>query len=370
MAYFNGIGASGAGNAAAYTSALFRDTTYVNTLARFNPHPYQAAISLNGDANARTRAINAGLPVNFLVANPDLLGGALIVENRERTLYHSLALEFKRRAATGLSFATSYVMGKATESQFLSLRFDDPMVRNSGAEGDTTHAFKANVVYPLPFGRGQRFASGVNGVVDRVIGGWQVALNARLQSGRLLDFGNVRLVGMDKKELQKMFKLRIDNEQRVYMLPQDIIDESVKAFSVSATSATGYGTLGPPSGRYIAPADTFDCIESVRGEGKCGLQSLVLPGPMFKQFDFSIVKRVDIIGRVNAEFRLDALNIFDQVNFAPVTGMTTSTDQLNANWNRSNGAAPASYEVTGFAVGTSTTPGTARVLQIVSRIRW
>jgi hypothetical protein len=81
--------------------------------------------------------------------------------------------------------------------------------------------------------------SNVNGFWDRIIGGWQLAFNSRVQSGRLIDLGNVRLVGMDEKELRKAFKLRIDDQQRVFMLPQDIIDNTFKAFSVSATSATG-----------------------------------------------------------------------------------------------------------------------------------
>ncbi len=75
-----------------------------------------------------------------------------------------MALEFRRRSASGLAFARSYVLGHATASRFLSLRVDSPMVRNDGAEGDVTHAFKVNVVYPLPFGRGQRFGNNVNGV--------------------------------------------------------------------------------------------------------------------------------------------------------------------------------------------------------------
>ena len=73
-------------------------------------------------------------------------------------------------------------------------------------------------------------------MTDRYV---QVAANARLNSGRLLDLGNVRLVGITKEELQKAFKLRIDPEGRVFLLPQDIIDETVKAFNVSATSASG-----------------------------------------------------------------------------------------------------------------------------------
>ena len=255
----------------------------MNQLARFNPHPYQFLTSLRDDSGIRANAIRGGLPSNFLLANPDLLGGANIVENTDRTFYNSLALEFRRRSGSGLSFAGSYVFGHATETNFLSLRVDSPVLRNGGDEGDVTHALKLNLVYPLPFGRGQRFASGANGVLDRIIGGWQLAGNARIQSGRLLDLGNVRLVGMSKDELRSVFKLRIDSQNRVFMLPQDIIDETFKAFSVNATSATGYGTLGPPSGRYIAPADSFDCIEVVKGEGKCGSQTMIVQGPMFRQ---------------------------------------------------------------------------------------
>ena len=80
------------------------------------------------------------------------------------------------------------------------------------------------------------------------------------------------------------------------------------------------------------------------------------------------MKRVDMAGRVNAEFRLDALNVFNNVNFAPVSGLTTSTANGNVNFNRMSGSAPASYEMTGLALGTSV--GIARVLQVVSRIRW
>jgi hypothetical protein len=368
LAYFNGVGGAAAGDPSAYSSTNFRSNTYLQPLARLNPHPYQFATSLNNDAGMRGRALTAGLPANFLVANPDLLGGANIVENTERTLYNSAAFEFRRRSAAGLAFAGSYVFGLATDTKYLSLRLDQPQVRNSGAEGDVTHAFKVNWVYPLPFGRGQRFGSGVNGALDRIIGGWQLAGNARVQSGRLLDFGNVRLVGMDKNELENSFKLRIDPvTQQVFMLPQDIIDNTVKAFNVSPTSASGYGAQGAPTGRYLAPADSLDCFEAIRGEGRCGTQSLVVTGPLFKQFDLSVVKRIDIIGRVNAEIRVDALNLFNHVNFAPVSGLTTNTtaNGTNANFNRMSGDAAAQYEVIDLT-GTNT----FRVLQIVSRIRW
>ena len=157
-----------------------------------------------------------------------------MVENTTGTMYHSLALEFRRRASRGLQYSGSYVFGHGDESMFLSKRIDPIRVRNGGTVGDLTHAFKMAAVYSLPFGRGERWGSNVNGFVDRVIGGWQVAGSARVQSGRLLDLGNVRLVGMDQDYLQSVFKLRTNAAGQVFMFPQEIIDESFKAFSVSA----------------------------------------------------------------------------------------------------------------------------------------
>jgi hypothetical protein len=368
LAYFAGVPGARAGDSSLYTSPNFRTSTYLNPLARFNPSPHAAVDALDADAAARARAIAAGLPPNFIVTNPDLLAGANIVENEARTMYNSLALELRRRGSSGLSFASSYVLGHATNSRFLSLRRQSPMVRNDGAEGDITQAAKVNMVYELPFGNGKRFGGSVNGVLDRIIGGWQLAGSARVQSGQLVDLGNVRLVGMTPKELSKMFKIRIDGTGRVWMLPEAIIDESVKAFSVDPVSPTGYSQLGPPSGKYIAPSDSVDCIETIRGWGDCGLRSVVLTGPMFKQFDIGIAKRVATWSHASAEFRVDVLNAFNNVNFVPVSGMvglangTPTTANTN---NRANGANPDDYDVT-FLTGVNT----ARVVQLQARFRW
>ena len=87
-----------------------------------------------------------------------------------------------------------------------------------------------------------------------------------LQSGRLIDLGNVRVIGMSADDVQGMFKLRFDDAgKKVWMLPQDVIDNTIRAFSVSATSASGYGTGGAPTGRYFAPANGPDCIEIDNG---------------------------------------------------------------------------------------------------------
>jgi hypothetical protein len=351
FAYFRGAG--NPNDASLYTSTNYTNNTYLNELATFNPDPFGFASSLYGNAGQRTNASAAGLPQNFFLLNPDLQGGADLTTNQGYTNYNSLQLELRRRLSQGLQVQTSYVFGKAMQSNWQTWRRPSFEVRDTGAEGDLTHAFKANVIYDLPFGRGQRFGTNANAVLDRIIGGWQIGVTSRIQSGRLVDLGNVRLVGMTRDDVQSMFKLRIDDAgQLIYMWPQSIIDETVKAFNVSATSPTGYSNLGVPSGRYFAPANGPDCIEVDNGAdyGECGVRSLVVTGPMFQQHDISIAKRVSLWGRSNLEFRAEMLNAFNQHNFAPVAGISDD---------------PADWEVTGLT-GTNV----ARVVQFVTRINW
>ncbi|MEX2272911.1 MAG: carboxypeptidase-like regulatory domain-containing protein [Vicinamibacterales bacterium] len=348
LAYIRGAGDPN--NPALYTSSLFRNSDFVNPLALFNPNPIGAAAELFDSGSRRANALRAGLPANFFVVNPHQLGGAELTTNEGRSRHHSLQLELRRRLVNGFQFQSSYVLGRTWQSNFFSFRKPRLFRRDTGSEGETSHAFKANIVYELPFGRGRRFGSNVGGLVDRLIGGWSIASTVRIQSGRLVNLGNTRLVGMTPEEAGDLFRLRFDSSGRVFMLPQDVIDETVKAFSVSATSPTGYGTQGPPSGRYFAPANGPNCIELAGGFGDCGVGELIVTGPMFQNYDISVTKRVPIVGRVNAEFRVELLNAFNNVNFIPVGGLGNDRDD---------------YEVTGLT-GTPT----SRIAQIVSRITW
>ncbi len=353
LAYFSGVPQAQAGDSARYTSALFTNATFLNPMARFNPNPFAAGGALDADATRRANALLAGLPANFLRANPHKLGGAIVAGHGDFRNYNSLQFELRRRLANGVQFNASYVYGVGEESVRYSFRVPRETRKSAGTtEGEVSHAFKINWMLELPFGRGKRFMADAGGILDRIIGGWQIHGNARVQSGIWVDFGNVRMVGFDEKELRKMFKLRINENQRVFMLPQAVIDESIKAFSTSATSATGYGGLGAPSGRYFAPAMGPGCLETVAaGYGECGTRTLAVRGPMFKEVDISIMKVLPIVKRVQAEFRIEMLNAFNSVNYVPVTGV--------------GGTTAASFEISGLT-GTNT----ARVVQLVSRISW
>ncbi|MGH9162552.1 MAG: hypothetical protein ACRD2X_21505 [Vicinamibacteraceae bacterium] len=365
LAYFTGLPRSQSGDASAYTSELFSDATFVDPLATYNPRPQIATDALDGDQARRDNALHAGLPANFLVANPHLLGGAEITGNGEFTRYDGLQVELRKRLSHGLQVEGSYTFGKAYVSDRYSFRTPRATVLDSGAEAGVTHAFKANWVYELPFGRDRAFFGGASSWLDRLIGGWSFDGIARIQGGRLLDFGNVRLVGMTAGEFAEAFDLRFDDDGKaVYMLPQEIIDNTVRAFDVSATSPTGYGDQGPPSGRYLAPANGPDCIEVAApidlddadaplGFGECGARSLIVTGPRQVRFDLSVVKKVAITGRVSFEFRAELLNAFNHPWFTPVTGVDTGSYDD-----------PDNFRLTDVGETSS------RIIQLVSRLSW
>jgi hypothetical protein len=362
LAYFSGLPASQAGNSANYTSALFANSTFVNPLATYNPQPFIAANALDAEAARRDNALRAGLPANFLVVNPDLLGGAEVTGNGGGTSYHSLQLELRKRLSNNFQFGTNYTFGRALSQNFFSFRHPWEYTTDSGAEGGVVHAFKANWVLDLPFGRGQRWGNNAGGLVNGLIAGWSFDGIARIQSGRLIDFGNVRLVGMSEDEFQDAFKLRFDDAGRaVYMLPADIVENTVKAFNVSATSLTGYGANGPPSGRYLAPANGPDCVETGQSNanrpheayGECGTRELITTGPPQVRFDLSVSKRIPIVDRVRGEFRIELLNAFNKPWFVPV-GLPDSNTPYTTD---------ESFRVTALSGET-----TSRVMQFVMRV--
>ncbi len=359
LAYFTGNPASAAGNVALYSNAsnsLFRSTTFVNNLAVNNPAPNTYANNLHSDAGRRTNALNAGLPANFFLTNPDLRGGANFTGNGGYTRFDALQVDLRRRLTHGLLVQANYQWAKGFSSSRVSFRTDRVNALNTFV---LRHAFKVNWVYELPIGRGKKLFGNAGGLLDRVVGGWEFDGASRVQSGQLFNFGNVNLVGMTMKDLQEAYKLRFDDANKIiYALPQDIIDNTIKAFNVSATSANGYGDRGAPTGRYIAPANDRNCIQVYSGQ--CAPQNVYVTGPKFTRFDLSLVKRVKIVEGMNFELRGEFLNAFNNINFFnPNTTATTTASNA------------AFMQVTGAYADSSNTndPG-GRIVQIVARFNF
>src|SRR5215813_5886766 len=384
LAYFSGVPSAQAGNTAKYTSTLFANSTFVNPLVVNNAAPFTFAQSLYNNTGQRNNALAAGLAPNFFLVNPNLQGGASFTGNGGHSYYDSAVVELRRRMSKGLLVQGSYVYARGFTLTNTSVRSPyfktlSPLVIN--------HAFKADWIYDLPFGHGQSLLGNARGVIGKAVEGWSFQGGGRLQSGAPVVFNGfqtnapgdtlpngltgLRLVGMTAKDLQKSVKMRFDDAGRIaYFLPQDIIDNTIKAFSVSATSPNGYGSLVAPTGRYIAPANSADCVESYAGQ--CGFPNLVLYGPSFTRFDLSMIKRTKITEKVDFEFRAEFLNAFNNINFSIQNPSNAQTTVGGTASGPPAGVANSGFGRVGFAyrdISTTNDPG-GRIIQFVGRINF
>ncbi|MCZ2156424.1 MAG: carboxypeptidase regulatory-like domain-containing protein [Bryobacterales bacterium] len=105
--------------------------------------------------------------------------------------YNSLQVNYNQRVGDDLTIVTNYTFSKMVEQW----GFNDPYV-GIAQRGlyflDHPHYFKFTTVYELPFGKGKKFASGVSGVTDKLLSGWQLTTFYTNSSGEPTDLpGNV-----------------------------------------------------------------------------------------------------------------------------------------------------------------------------------
>jgi hypothetical protein len=321
LAYLNGR--TDATNPAAYSggTGTWRSTTFAGRLSAANPNPLSAAGDLDGNLTRRNNALAAGLPANFFVPNPGV-NGVNVTDSGAFSDYHALQIEIRRRLSRGLSANVNYQYAIEGGSAFDGFSYGRTMISSANVR----HAFKGQFDWTLPVGRGQRFGSDMHPVLDAFLGGWSMNAVGRVQA-RTMNFGNVRLVGMTVDELTDMYKFyRRTNAStgrtEVWMLPEDVILNTRRAFSVSNTTADGYSTsLGAPTGRYIAPANSASCIQVVAGD--CAPRTTLIRAPWFTRIDIGVTKRFNLKGSMNIEVRGDVLNLFDNINFNPVANPGT-----------------------------------------------
>jgi Carboxypeptidase regulatory-like domain len=364
LAYFQGVNASQAGAAASYTSANFRNSAWTGHLGYYEPDPDDAANDLHANLTFRANALTAGLSPNFFEMNPGV-SQANITRSVNGTRYHSLQVELRRRLSNGLMVSGNYTWANKTQSAFTFLPAAARSVRMAPvflSSTDIPHSFKANWLWELPFGRGRRFGAGTNGFVNALLGDWDFSGIARFQM-RQYSTHEGRLVGMTLDELQDAFEIRKERSSAgtvtVWSFPQDIVDNTRRAFNTDPTSATGYGAEGPPTGRYIAPLSSPECLSVYVGD--CAPRQIKLLAPLFSRVDLRIKKRFPFATKAYVELDLEMQNVFDAPNFNHAFDLTPDAP-LTAN---------DVFRVTTAYTDINTTydPG-GRLGQIVWRLSW
>jgi Carboxypeptidase regulatory-like domain len=303
----------------------FQNTTFISQLNTNNVGSIASSLAFSNTYRASRELPANGIPSNFFVANPNA-SGARLLTNDSMSNYHSLQVELRRRFSGGLMFQADYTFSKAltdaadaqgnNQNTLENFRtFRDKRLDYRRSNDDQTHRFVANGLYDLPFGRGRRYLSGTNGLVNHVIGGWSVGgigvWSTRppffITSGRTsfnnwpagsADGNPAQLLGMTFEEFQSNVGV-FRTPGGVFWFNPALLDITFGPTGRVATSTLKPGLLGQP-----APG-TF---------GNFPLNSLN-SGTYFN-LDTSVTKRFPVSERVSFEIKTTFINILNKANFS------------------------------------------------------
>ena len=130
--------------------------------------------------NLNYSGAGAGLPINFLQANPLASGNpALYLVAEGYSNYNGLQVDFRQRQWHGLQFDANYTwshtLGLTTPNNWQGQTYTFTLRNMRLGYGpslfDIRHSLNVNGTYDLPFGKGKMFAN-KGGVVDKIVGGW------------------------------------------------------------------------------------------------------------------------------------------------------------------------------------------------------
>jgi hypothetical protein len=202
-----------------------------------------------------------------------------------QTDYQALQAKLTRRFADGWQLLASYTYQHAKNNDG-SYFFIDPDLNYGLNPFQRTHNFIVSGMAELPFGRGKRWGSDASGLVDALLGGWQLSTNVFVQSGLPFDVGYAgsgadRDVGPNR--------------------PNVIGDTSGPKTKEEWYNATPIGEGGSAFSR--PEAGTFGDMERNS-----------LTGPGYWNVDASLFKRFHIKGTSSLEFRVEVVNLFNHVN--------------------------------------------------------
>ena len=103
--------------------------------------------------------------------------------------YHGATIQLQKRFSNGNSISTQYTRSSTRDS----LNYLNPQngeLEDRVSPNDRPNRFSIGAVWHLPFGRGERYGSDWNHLVDAFFGGWQATTTYQYQSGAPLVWGS------------------------------------------------------------------------------------------------------------------------------------------------------------------------------------
>ena len=217
-----------------------------------------------------------------LAAQYPQLGDIPISQSIASSRYDALTVRFTANISKSLSVNSSYAHGR-NFANGNNLDQTDINQYYGPTQQDIAHIFNTQFNEELPFGRGRRYLSGSNRVVDALLGGWQLSGFLHIRSG-----ARFSVTANDSTSLnngQSNHPDRVGNGALSHPTVDQWFDTS--AFVIH-TTAMMYGTAG---------------VNTLHSDG-------------MQQLDTSISKIFHITERQQLQFRTDVFNTFNHPNFA------------------------------------------------------
>ncbi len=214
-----------------------------------------------------------------------------------KSRYNALQITGRKRLSKGLMFEGSYTFAKAKE---IGMSHQDSYNLETSwalASYDINHRFVMSYLYELPIGRNRQFFSDASPFLNAIIGGWQFNGITTLQTGTPLSITANNTAGIFGARTQP------NNNGNDPRLSGPIQDRLGKAFDTSVYSQPAAFTFGNEP--IFSPL--------LRAHG-------------VQNFDLSFFKNFEVTAGMKAQFRIEALNAFNRVQFsAPNTSVTSSS---------------------------------------------
>lgn len=321
-----------AGNAACLAAGTCQALTVIPNLTAGGQTTVANQVTLGTPADTALSLVQAGQTgtVRFL-PNPSS-GVVNLVVNAGRMRYNALQAELRRRFAAGLYFQANYTFQKiltdvaddGINQSRVAPYFDNqnPRLDYARASYDTAQFFNFNGIYELPIGKGRYFLNR-GGIVDQILGGWQLTSILQISTGAPLSFldarGTLNRAGRSANQTanSSLTKEQIKDLIGYRSTPQGLyyIDPSVIS-PTTGRAANGFGST-PFSGQVF-----FNVNPGQTGN----VERLFINGPRFWNWDASIMKNFRITETARFQFRAEAFNVTNSTRFgSPSLNINSAT---------------------------------------------
>ncbi len=295
------------------------DAIRSNYASQLNLNSFAAILSSLGrrvQSGSNVTALSGAGPF-AVIPFPQFSGGVTVIDSNDFSTYNGLVLQLQQRYKNGIQFQVSYTYSKALATRDFDPTFTVVGTANSQSASSTPfdifnrklnygepqydhrHAIQAHGTIELPFGRGKKFAHGLPGVMDRAIGGWEIAPIFTYYSGRPFTvYSGANTFGS---------------------VTQSTINCNGCSHDLGAVQDyNGYKWFFNPDtdkAKFTAPA-----AGQLGNTGKG-----YFFGPRFFDIDMALLKRIRIRETMNLELRADATNITNTPSFGLPTATYTSS---------------------------------------------